>query len=179
MARQDGESTARPEGADLGDAVDRIVGQWHRERPDLDPSPMHVIGRISRLHWALDEHLNRVFHRYDLGRGEFDVLGTLRRAGPPFELTAGELGGSTMVTSGAVTKRVDRLERAGLVSRRTAEGDARGRVIRLTDRGRALIDEVVDAHVRNETRLLAGLTADERDTLADLLRKLGRTLPDD
>ncbi|MET9515777.1 MarR family transcriptional regulator [Streptomyces sp. NPDC002994] len=171
---QDVDSFASPTDAD---AVDLIVGQWRRERPDLDPSPMHVVGRITRLHWALDERLCRVFERYDLGRGEFDMLATLRRSGPPFELTAGELRGSTMVTSGAVTKRVDRLERAGLVSRRAAEDDARGRLIRLTDRGRELIDEAVEQHVRNETRLLAGLTSDERSALTDLLRKLGQTLP--
>jgi DNA-binding MarR family transcriptional regulator len=84
-----------------------------------------------------------------------------------------------MVTSGAVTKRVDRLERAGLVDRRAAEDDGRGRLVRLTDRGLTLVDEVVAEHLRNEARLLSGLTADERDTLADLLRKLGRTLPED
>jgi DNA-binding MarR family transcriptional regulator len=159
------------------DAVDRIVDQWRRERPDLDPSPVHIVGRITRLHWALEDRLVRVFGRYGLGRGEFDILATLRRSGAPFELTAGQLSGSTMVTSGAVTKRVDRLESAGLVDRRTADGDARGRLIRLTERGRALIDEVVDVHLRNETDLLAGLTTDERDTLTGLLRKLGRTLP--
>ncbi|MFI6604232.1 MarR family winged helix-turn-helix transcriptional regulator [Nonomuraea sp. NPDC050536] len=161
------------------DGVDRIVAQWQRERPDLDPSPMHVIGRISRLHWTLDERLLRVFDQYDLGRGEFDVLATLRRAGEPYELTAGELCEATMVTSGAVTKRVDRLERAGLVARRAAEDDARGRLIKLTDRGRQVIDDVLVAHVHNETRLLSGLTASERTTLADLLRKLGQTLPED
>lgn len=161
------------------DGVDRIVAQWHRERPDLDPSAMHVIGRISRLHWALDERLLRVFSRYDLGRGEFDVLATLRRAGAPYELTAGELGESTMVTSGAVTKRVDRLERAGLVARRSAEIDARGRLITLTDRGREVIDDAVAEHVRHETHLVSGLTAAERTTLVDLLRKLGQTLPAD
>ncbi|GGX18854.1 MarR family winged helix-turn-helix transcriptional regulator [Streptomyces chryseus] len=171
---QDADPLARPTD---DDAVDRIVGQWQRERPDLDPGPMHVVGRITRLHWALDEHLCRVFARYDLGRGEFDVLATLRRSGPPFELTAGELRGAAMVTSGAVTKRVDRLERAGLVGRRAAEDDARGRLIRLTGRGRDLVDEALEAHVKNEARLLAGLTADERSTLTDLLRKLGRTLP--
>ncbi|MFE3201851.1 MarR family winged helix-turn-helix transcriptional regulator [Embleya sp. NPDC059237] len=160
------------------DALDRIVGQWRRERPDLDPSPMHVVGRISRLHWALEERLLRVFGRYDMGRGEFDVLATLRRSGAPFELNAGELSGSTMVTSGAVTKRVDRLERAGLVTRRAAEGDARGRLIRLTDRGRELIDALVGEHLHNESNLLAGLTPDEQATLTYLLRKLGRTLPD-
>ncbi|MEO3750933.1 MarR family transcriptional regulator [Streptomyces sp. B6B3] len=161
------------------DGVDRIVSQWRRERPDLDPSPMHVVGRITRLHWTLDELLYRVFDRYGLSRGEFDMLATLRRSGPPFELTAGELSARTMVTSGAVTKRADRMERAGLVSRRAAEADARGRLVRLTDEGRELIDQAVGEHVENETRLLAGLTADERSALTDLLRKLGQTLPDD
>jgi DNA-binding MarR family transcriptional regulator len=169
---QDIDSSAPP-----ADAVDRIVGQWHRERPDLDPSPMHVVGRITRLHWALDERLGRVFERYGLARGEFDMLATLRRRGHPFELTAGELRDSAMVASGTVTKRVDRLERAGLVRRRAAEDDGRGRLIRLTDRGRTLIDEAVEQHVRNETRLLAGLTADERRALTDLLRKLSQRLP--
>ncbi|WP_331766168.1 MarR family transcriptional regulator [Embleya sp. NBC_00896] len=171
---QDVDPSALPADAD---AVDLIVDQWRRERPDLDAGPVHMVGRITRLHWALEERLCRVFERHDLGRGEFDVLATLRRSGPPFELTAGELRGSTMVTSGAVTKRVDRLEIAGLVSRRAAEDDARGRLIRLTDQGRELIDEVVEQHFRNEARLLAGLTADEQSALTDLLRKLGRTLP--
>ncbi|MDI2127684.1 MarR family winged helix-turn-helix transcriptional regulator [Yinghuangia seranimata] len=164
---------------DAVDPVDAVVGQWRRERPDLDSSPMHVVGRISRLHWALEERLVRVFERYGLGRGEFDVLATLRRSGTPYELTPGELSGSTMVTSGAVTKRVDRLERAGLVARRTAEDDGRGRLIRLTDAGLALIDDVMEAHVRNEAELLAGLTEDERAALTGLLRKLGLTLPQD
>ncbi|MFD6157943.1 MarR family winged helix-turn-helix transcriptional regulator [Nocardia sp. NPDC060256] len=159
------------------DAVDHIVSQWRTERPDLDPSPMQVIGRITRLHWAFDEQLDRVFSDYDLGRGEFDVLATLRRSGPPFELTAGELRDSTMVTSGAVTKRVDRLAHAGLVNRRAAADDARGRLIQLTDRGRDVIDKAFEQHLRNETRLLSGLTTDEQQTLIPLLRKLIQTLP--
>ncbi|MGW6915073.1 MarR family winged helix-turn-helix transcriptional regulator [Kitasatospora sp. NPDC054939] len=171
------EPTAPPAAAEPADALDRIVGQWLRERPDLDPSPIHVVGRITRLHWALEERLCQVFAQYGLGRGEFDVLATLRRSGAPHELTAGELRGSAMVTSGAVTKRVDRLERAGLVGRRTAEDDARGRLIRLTDRGLALIDGAFEHHLRNEAHLLAGLTAQEQHTLTGLLRKLGRTLP--
>ncbi|MFI6046385.1 MarR family winged helix-turn-helix transcriptional regulator [Nocardia sp. NPDC051321] len=159
------------------DDVDQIVGQWRTERPDLDPGPMQVIGRITRLHWAFDEQLNRVFGDYDLGRGEFDVLATLRRSGPPFELTAGELRDSTMVTSGAVTKRVDRLEHTGLVNRRAAADDARGRLIQLTDRGRDVIDKAVEQHLVNEARLLAGLTTDEQQALTRLLRKLTQTLP--
>ncbi|MFC9894401.1 MarR family winged helix-turn-helix transcriptional regulator [Nocardia sp. NPDC127579] len=159
------------------DAIDHIEGQWRRERPDLDPRPIQVVGRISRLHWALEERLGRVFADYDLTRGEFDVLATLRRHGAPFELSAGDLRGSTMVTSGAVTKRVDRLERAGLVRRRAADDDARGRLIQLTDRGLTLIDTAMTEHLRNEQRLVAGLTENERDTLIALMRKLNQTLP--
>lgn len=108
--------------------------------------------------------------------GDFDVLATLRRDGSPFELTPTELGARTMVTSGAVTKRVDRLEGAGLVERRVSVSDARGRHVRLTEQGRALIDEAYPVHLRNEERLLVGLTSDERDLLAALLRKAGASM---
>src|SRR5690349_20628211 len=99
------------------DAVDRIVAQWARERPELDTGPMSIVGRVHRLAELLDAGLRPVFAEADLGNGDFDVLATLRRAGPPFRLTAGELSASTLVTSGAVSKRVDRLEARGLVTR--------------------------------------------------------------
>ena len=153
-----------------------IVEQWKTERPDIDPSPMHVIGRISRLVADLDPLLAPVFTARGLGDGEFDVLATLRRSGEPFELSPGELGASMMVTSGAVTKRVDRLERSGLVTRRVNEIDARARLIRLTPKGRRIVDEAVVDHVANEERLLSGLSAGERGALADLLRKLGESI---
>ena len=153
------------------DHVDEIVAQWGIERPDLDSSPLHVIGRISRLADLVDEMLRPVFAARGLSDGDFDVLATLRRNGSPFELTPTELGARTMVTSGAVTKRVDRLIGAGLVERRISESDARGRHVRLTERGRALIDEAYPTHLRNEARLLAGLTRAEREQLATLLRK--------
>jgi DNA-binding MarR family transcriptional regulator len=155
------------------DHVDEIVDQWGAERPDLDSSPLHVIGRISRLADLVDELLRPVFAARGLSDGDFDVLATLRRSGPPYELTPTELSASTMVTSGAVTKRVDRLVGAGLVERRVSTSDARGRHVRLTDRGRALMDEAYPVHLRNEARLLAGLTAQEREQLAALLRKVG------
>jgi DNA-binding MarR family transcriptional regulator len=157
------------------DHVDRIVEQWARERPDLDSSPLHVIGRISRLAGTVDELLRPVFAARGLGDGDFDVLATLRRSGAPYELTPGELGASTMVTSGAVTKRVDRLERAGLVERRVDEADARGRRIRLTERGIAMIDESYAVHMDNEARMLAGLTPEERTDLVRLLRRLAES----
>ena len=150
--------------------MDLIVAQWEAERPDIDASPMHVIGRISRLAADLDPLLAPVFTSRGLGDGEFDVLATLRRSGEPFELSPGDLGASMMVTSGAVTKRIDRLERSGLVTRRVSEFDARARVIRLTAEGRKIVDEAVVDHVANEARLLSGLTP------ADLLRKLGESI---
>ncbi|VXC15783.1 MarR family winged helix-turn-helix transcriptional regulator [Aeromicrobium sp. 9AM] len=158
------------------DIVDLIVAQWEVERPDIDASPMHVIGRISRLAADLDPLLAPVFTSRGLGDGEFDVLATLRRSGEPFELSPGDLGASMMVTSGAVTKRVDRLERSGLVTRRVSEVDARARLIKLTAKGRTIVDEAVVDHVANEERLLSGLSADERETLAGLLRKLGESI---
>jgi len=158
------------------DTVDMIVAQWKAERPDIDASPMQVIGRISRLAADLDPLLAPVFTSRGLGDGEFDVLATLRRSGEPFELSPGDLGASMMVTSGAVTKRVDRLERSGLVTRRVSDVDARARVIRLTAEGRRIVDEAVVDHVANEERLLSGLSAAERETLAGLLRKLGESI---
>ena len=111
-----------------------------------------------------------------LGDGDFDVLASLRRSGAPYELTPGQLGETTMVTSSAVTKRIDRLERAGLVTRTVSEADGRSRRIRLTDRGLELIERLIADHVANEQRLVAGLTPEERDRLADLLRRWSTAL---
>ncbi len=158
------------------DHVGRILEQWRVERPDLDVSPMGVIGRLHRLAARLDAELHPVFAAAGLGDGDFDVLASLRRSGAPYELTAGELGASTMVTSGAVTKRVDRLERAGYVERRVCADDARSRRVRLTDEGRVLVDDVVEKHVANEHRLLSGLSDLERGRLARLLETWGRAL---
>jgi DNA-binding MarR family transcriptional regulator len=151
------------------DRVARIQRQWARERPDLDVRPQGVIGRLHRLAGHLTEELLVVYRQYGLAEGEFDVLATLRRAGPPFELAPGELAAHTMVTTGAVTKRLDRLERAGLVSRRVSARDGRARVVGLTDAGRRLIDEAFTAHMRNERRLLDALTPEQADHLEALL----------
>lgn len=158
------------------DQVDVIVSQWAAERPDVDASPMHVVGRVTRLAADLDQVLAPIFAAHGLGDGEFDVLATLRRTGGTYELSPGDLGASMMVTSGAVTKRIDRLERAGLVTRRVSDHDARARLIRLTAEGLRLVNIAIEEHVANEARLLAGLTAGERDTLAALLRKLGASI---
>ena len=160
------------------DAVDRITAQWRRERPDLDPAPMGVIGRISRVAALAQIEIDRVFTGHGLGGGDFDVLATLRRSGPPYRLTPGSLSRATMVTSGGMTKRLDRLESLGLIRRDPDPGDRRGRLIALTDRGRLLVDAAVEDHLRNEERLLSRLSAAKRRQLADLLRELLLTLDD-
>lgn len=163
--------TSRPDAAQ--DHVARIMDEWHRERPDLDVSPQGVIGRLHRLANALTEELVVVYGRFGLAEGEFDVLATLRRAGAPYERTPGDLAASTMVTSGAMTKRIDRLEQRGLVTRRVSDTDGRGRVIALTPAGRDLIDEVMTAHMANEHRLLDAVDPGDR---RDLERALTRWL---
>jgi len=158
------------------DHVGRIMAQWAAERPDLDVSPQGIIGRLHRVAARLTEELVAVYAEFGLGEGEFDVLATLRRSGEPYELTPGELAASTMVTSGAVTKRVDRLVEQGLATRRVSDSDARGRVVALTAKGRDLIDRAFTAHMANEHRLLGSLGELERARLAHLLEAWGRAL---
>ena len=163
-------------GEQVQDHVQHIVDQWSQERPDLDASPILVIGRLHRVGLALTTELVRVYSAHGLGEGDFDVLATLRRGGPPYELTPSDLVEQTMVTSGAVTKRLDRLEGAGLVERRVSGDDRRSRIVALTPAGLELTDRVVPEHLANEARLLEPLTAAERVTLARLLGKLGASL---
>ncbi len=151
------------------DRVARAHQQWLRERPELDSTPMLVIARLHRLAAHLTAELLPVYAQYGLGEGEFDVLATLRRSGPPYELAPGELARYTMVTTGAVSKRLDRLEAAGLVSRRPSEADGRGRHVALTAAGRELIDDAYAAHMRNEARLVGALSPDDRAHLERLL----------
>jgi DNA-binding MarR family transcriptional regulator len=158
------------------DHVGRIMAQWAVERPDLDVAPQGVIGRLHRLAARLTEELVEVYAEHGLGEGEFDVLATLRRSGTPYALTPGELAAQTMVSSGAVTKRVDRCVERGWVTRRVSDDDGRGRVVALTESGRAVIDEAFTAHIANEHRLLAALDDTERARLAHLLEKWGRAL---
>jgi DNA-binding MarR family transcriptional regulator len=158
------------------DHVGRIIEQWAARRPDLDVSPMGIIGRLHRLSALLHEELRPVFAEAGLGDGDFDVLASLRRSDPPHELTPGQLAATTMVTSGAVTKRLDRLERQGLVRRTVSGDDARSRRISLTEKGFALVDELLDKHIANEHRLVAGLSDLERSRLAHLLEAWGRQL---
>lgn len=153
------------------DRVDEIAALWGRERPDLDVSPVQVIGRLHRLGAALTEQLVTLYARYGLSEGEFDVLATLRRGGGPCALRPAELARLTMVTTGGITKRLDRLEAAGLVVRSPdGGGDARAKLAVLTERGRALIDEAFAAHVANEHRLLAPVPEPDREELRRILK---------
>ncbi|MFF7468902.1 MarR family transcriptional regulator [Streptomyces sp. NPDC008092] len=151
------------------DRVARIQADWRRERPDVDIGPQGVIGRLHRLAGRLTEELCLVYGRYGLSEGEFDVLCALRRAGEPYERAPGELAAHTMVTTGAMTKRIDRLERAGLVTRRRSDDDQRGRIVALTTPGRELVDQAFTDHMRNERRLVDLLAPAEAEALETLL----------
>ena len=159
------------------DGVDLILEQWQRERPELDHSPIGVVGRVSRLARELEARLEPVYREHGLEPGWHDVLATLRRSGPPFRLRASEFSGALMLTSSGTTKRLDRLEQAGLIKRDPDPHDRRGVLITLTPVGIELIDNVTEAHMANEARLLSALSEAERDRLAALLRKLRLGLP--
>ncbi len=159
------------------DGVDLILEQWRRERPELDHSPIGVVGRVSRLARELEQRLEPVYREHGLEPGWHDVLATLRRTGPPYRLRPTELTEAVMLTSSGTTKRLDRLEQAGLVERAPDPDDRRGTLITLTAAGRELIDSVTAAHLDNERRILGALTEAEQRRLADLLRKLALGLP--
>jgi DNA-binding MarR family transcriptional regulator len=159
------------------DGVDRILEQWRQERPDLDPSPIGIVGRVSRLARELEARLEPVYKAHGLEPGWHDLLATLRRTGPPYRLRPTDLTESLMLTSSGTTKRLDRLEQAGLVAREPDPGDRRGTLISLTPAGHELIDSVTEAHLANERRLLSALDESEQRDLADLLRKLRLGLP--
>jgi DNA-binding MarR family transcriptional regulator len=154
------------------DPVDRLLAQWARERPDLDTSPMGVVGRISRVARRIDVAQRETFARFDLDPAGFDVLATLRRSGPEHALTPGDLMRTAMVTSGAITQRLDRLEQRGLVSRGPHPQDGRAVLVTLTSAGRRLVDEILPAHLATEERLIAALSPADRAALAGLLSRL-------
>jgi DNA-binding MarR family transcriptional regulator len=151
------------------DTVDRITAQWHAVRPDVDVSPITVIGRVSRLSRLVDRRLAENFARHGIENWMYDVLATLRRSGEPYELAAGDLVRQTMVTTGAITNRIDRLEERGLVERATAD-DRRKVIVRLTKQGLDLVDEVVQGHMATEREILAVLSPRQQEVLAGLLR---------
>ena len=154
------------------DEVDDLVAAWRAERPDLDVEPLQVLSRVSRLARHLDRARRAAFAAHGLEIWEFDVLSALRRQGPPYQLTPGALLRATLVTSGTMTNRVDRLAEAGLVCREPDPQDRRGVLVTLTGTGRARVDAALDDLVKNEHAMLDGLTPADRRTLADLLRVL-------
>ncbi|MGW0736660.1 MarR family winged helix-turn-helix transcriptional regulator [Streptomyces sp. NPDC002851] len=157
----------------MTDAVDVIRDLWRAERPDLDTWPTGVVGRVQRLSRLLERELRVFDTRHGLEAGEFDVLTTLRRSGPPYRMTAGAFLKASMVTSGAVTKRIDRMEARGLVERvRPSGGDRRSVQIQLTEKGIQLIDDIFPLHLDNEERMLSALSREECEQLSRLLRRL-------
>jgi DNA-binding MarR family transcriptional regulator len=154
------------------DHVDEIVAQWQRERPDLDTAALAVLGRLFRAAHLADEALARGLAGQQKHPGWFDLLAALRRSGAPFELTPTQLIRTTLLSSGGMTKRLDRLADAGLVERLPDPDDRRGTRVRLTPRGKATIDAAIDVHVSNENHLLRTLTPAERQALDRSLRRL-------
>ena len=154
------------------DEVDELVRAWGRERADLDLAPVEVFSRVARLARLLDGVRREAFAGHGIEPWEFDVLAALRRAGAPYELTPGALLRQTMVTSGTMTNRVDRLVARDLVERRPDPSDRRGVLVRLTDAGGRSVDGAFESLLDSERRLLAGLPADERDRLAASLKAL-------
>ena len=154
------------------DHMDRILAQWRHERPDLDVASIGVLGRLFRSAHLADDALAEGIAPHGLQPGWFDLLAALRRSGKPYELNPTTLMETTMLSSGGMTKRLDRLDAAGLIERRPDPSDRRGTLIRLTRRGKATIDKAIETHARNEDELLRALTAADRRILDDLLRKL-------
>jgi len=159
------------------DEVDVLVDAWRRERPDLDVAPLEVLSRVSRLARHLDLARREAFAAHDLEPWEFDVLAALRREGAPYTLSPGRLLQVTLVTSGTMTNRIDRLEAKGLVARVPDPNDGRGVQVVLTEAGRTRVDDALTDLLAHEREILSALPAADRDELADLLRRL--TVPFD
>ena len=158
------------------DEVDRLVEAWHRERPDLDLAPMEVLSRVSRVSRQLEVARRAAFAEHGIEQWEFDVLAALRRAGSPYQLSPGRLLRETLVTSGTMTNRVDRLAGRGLVERLPDPRDRRGVLVQLTEEGRATVDGALVSLLDLERPLLSGLGADDRELLAGLLRRLATSV---
>ena len=156
----------------MDDEVDRLVEAWRRERPDLDLSPMEVLSRVARLGRHLDSARRAAFTEHGVEPWEFDVLAALRRSGPPYELSPGRLIRETLVTSGTMTNRVDRLGARALVDRLPDPADRRGVLVRLTLRGRRTVDSALSTLLERERALLSGLDHADQRRLASLLRQL-------
>ena len=156
------------------DHVATILRQWAQERPDLDPSPIAIVGRLSRLSRHFERQLEANYKRYDLQGGTYDLLATLRRHGAPYTLTPTQLQAEMMLSSGATTHRIDLLENRGLLERSPDPDDRRGTLVKLTATGKKLVDEVTETHLATEADLLAALSATQRRELATLLGRLAQ-----
>lgn len=159
-----------------GDEVDAIVDAWQRERPDADLSPMEVLSRITRVARHLDRARKTAFATHGIEPWEFDVLSALRRSGDPYQLSPGRLVAETMVTSGTMTNRVDRLVDRGLVDRAPDPHDRRGVLVILTPLGRQTVDAALDELLQWERSILSALDAADREHVAATLRVLARSL---
>ena len=160
------------------DHVDRLRAQWALELPDLDTSPMGVLGRIYRISNLVRPGIEATFAAFGLDRGEFDVISTLRRSGPPYRLTPTELYTSLMISSGGLTHRLGRLEKAGLVERLPSPSDGRSLIVGLTEKGKALSEQAFRTDMANEAAVLSAMDADRREKLESLLRELHLAIAD-
>ncbi|MEU0093983.1 MarR family transcriptional regulator [Kribbella sp. NPDC006257] len=156
----------------MRDEVDRLIEAWRRERPDLDVAPMEVLSRVSRLARHLDRARSQAFDTHGLESWEFDVLAALRRAGKPYQLSPGRLLKETLVTSGTMTNRVDRLTARGLVERLPDPGDRRGVLVQLTETGRDSVDAAMADLLAHERTLLGGISDRDQQKIARVLREL-------
>jgi len=154
------------------DPVDAIIEQWAAARPDLDTTAMEVFGRVFRLSREMGDRMEKAYERFGISRGEFDVLATLRRSGEPYALSPRQLSATLMLTTGGMTGRLDKLERAGLLRRSPDPHDRRGLQVTLTEKGFGLVDEAVGAGLAVQTEALTALNAQQAAQLAGLLRQL-------
>ena len=158
--------------AERKDAVDAIIDQWARARPDLDTRAMEVFGRIYRLSRTMGDRMEKAYVPYGISRGEFDVLATLRRSGEPYTLSPRQLSATLMLTTGGMTGRLDKLERAGLLRRSPDPHDRRALQVTLTEKGLEVIDQAVGAGLAVQTEALSTMDDEQARQLADLLREL-------
>lgn len=158
------------------DYVDHVIEQWKAEDPQLDTSPLHIFGRIHRLYLMYNQAISETFEEYGINPAGFDVLASLKRAGANHSLTPSQLAEYALVTSGGISLRLNRLEEAGLVERIREETDRRSVHVQLTEKGSSLISKVAKVHFEREAEMLEQLSAEEVEQLAELLRKLGRSV---
>ncbi|WP_130176548.1 MarR family winged helix-turn-helix transcriptional regulator [Cryobacterium sp. SO1] len=152
--------------------VDRILEQWHAEKPNLDVSPMAIIGRLSRAALAVESRLSRTFARNGLDASSFDVLATLLRSGSPYRIAPAELARDAMISTSAVAQRLNKLETRGLIRRESNPDDGRGTLVALTDNGRQLIETALPPHLETERAITSALNAEEQKLLAGLLQRI-------